>query len=105
MAEKWWGPTGHNDFPQLTIVVSTLAMAALFNPAPRRIQVFMDRRFYWHEYDARKTLDELAARLRDETNLDSLHAELVAIVKETMQSVRVSLLLRPDMASGERQRR
>ena len=97
--------TGHDDFLQLTLVVSTLAIAALFNPARLRIQVFIGRLFYGHKYDARKTLDEFAARLCDETNLDSLNAELVAIVKETMQPVRVSLWLRPDMASGDLQRR
>ena len=90
--------TGHEDFPQLTIVVSTLVIAALFDPLRRRIQAFIDRRFYRRKYDARKTLDDFSVRLRNETNLDSLNAELITVVKETMQPEHVSLWLRPDSA-------
>jgi hypothetical protein len=95
--------TGHEDFPQLTIVVSTLVIAALFTPLRRRIQSFIDRRFYRRKYDARKTLNNFSARLRDETDFDSLNAELITAVKETMQPEHVSLWLRPDAASGDRQ--
>jgi hypothetical protein len=86
--------TGQEQQPQLAVVVSTLAIAAIFNPLRHRLQNIIDRRFYRRKYDVRQTLSAFSGKLREETDLEQLRAELVSAIRETMQPEHVSIWLR-----------
>jgi hypothetical protein len=97
LGQLFGGVTG--DPPSWAVAGATLAVAALFQPARRRIQAVVDRRFNRRKYNAAKTIQAYSTRLRDQVDLDALSTELLAVVDQTMEPTRVSLWLRPS-ASG-----
>jgi hypothetical protein len=93
-------PHPGNEASPILIVITTLVIAALFQPLRRMIQRFIDRRFYRSKYDSRRTLESFSAALRQEVDLAALTGQLVAVVTETMEPAHISLWLRDGENAG-----
>jgi hypothetical protein len=100
LGQLFGGVTG--DPPTWVVAGATLAVAALVQPARRRIQAVVDRRFNRRHYDAARTVEAFTDRLRQEVDLDALAPELLAVVDQAFQPTRASLWLRPSVKESER---
>jgi hypothetical protein len=94
-----WASSWGQDSP-LVVAAATLAVAAVFQPARRRVQAVVDQRFNRRRHDATRIIEGFGTRLRDQVDLDALHTELLVVVDQTMQPTQASLWLRQGPSNG-----